>query len=43
MQQCHQAVVAQRAPELPMNMGQQAGRFQQLVRDRDAKFTATFD
>ena len=26
-----------------MDMGEQAGRFQLLIRDRDAKFTAAFD
>jgi putative transposase len=26
-----------------MNMGEQAGRFRLLIRDRDAKFTAAFD
>ena len=37
------AWVAQRARELLMNMGAQADRFQVLIRDRDAKFTAAFD
>jgi putative transposase len=35
--------VAQRARELLMEMGAHAGRFQILIRDRDAKFTAAFD
>jgi transposase InsO family protein len=35
--------VAQQARELLMDMGRQAGRFQLLIRDRDAKFTAAFD
>jgi hypothetical protein len=37
------AWVAQQARELLMEMGEQAGRFQLLIRDRDAKFTAAFD
>ena len=37
------AWVAQQARELLMDMGAQAGRFQLLIRDRDAKFTAAFD
>ena len=35
--------VAQQARGLLMEMGEQAGRFRLLVRDRDAKFTAAFD
>jgi transposase InsO family protein len=37
------AWVAQQARELLMDMGTHAGRFQVLIRDRDAKFTAGFD
>jgi putative transposase len=37
------AWVAQQARELLMEMGEQADRFQILIRDRDAKFTAAFD
>jgi transposase InsO family protein len=37
------AWVAQQARELQMGMGAHAGRFQLLIRDRDAKFTAAFD
>jgi len=37
------AWVAQQARELLMSMGEQAGRFDLLIRDRDAKFTAAFD
>jgi putative transposase len=36
------AWVAQKARDLLMNMGEQAGRFHLLIRDRDAKFTAAF-
>jgi transposase InsO family protein len=35
--------VAQQARGLLMEMGEPAGRFQLLIRDRDAKFTAAFD
>jgi putative transposase len=35
--------VAQRARELLMDMDAHVGRFQLLIRDRDAKFTAAFD
>jgi hypothetical protein len=35
--------VAQQARGLLMDMGEQAGRFHLLIRDRDAKFTAVFD
>ena len=35
--------VAQQARGLLMDMGEQAGRFHLLIRDRDAKFTAAFD
>jgi hypothetical protein len=35
--------VAQQARGLLMEMGARAGRFQLLIRDRDAKFTAAFD
>jgi putative transposase len=35
--------VAQQARGLLMDMGEQADRFQVLIRDRDAKFTAAFD
>jgi hypothetical protein len=35
--------VAQQARDLLMNVGEQAGRFQLLIRDRDAKFIAAFD
>jgi len=35
--------VAQQARDLVMDMAEQAGRFQLLIRDRDAKFTAAFD
>jgi transposase InsO family protein len=35
--------VAQQARGLLMDMGEHAGRFQLLIRDRDAKFTAAFD
>jgi transposase InsO family protein len=35
--------VAQQARDLLMNMGEQAGRSQLLIRDRDAKFIAAFD
>lgn len=35
--------VAQQARGLLMDMGEQADRFQLLIRDRDAKFTAAFD
>ena len=37
------AWVAQQARDLLMEMGEHAGRFHMLIRDRDAKFTATFD
>jgi putative transposase len=37
------AWVAQQARGLLMDMGEQADRFQLLIRDRDAKFTAAFD
>jgi putative transposase len=37
------AWVAQQARDLLMDMGAHAGRFQLLIRDRDAKFTAAFD
>jgi len=35
--------VAQQARNLLMDLDEQADRFQYLIRDRDAKFTATFD
>jgi hypothetical protein len=37
------AWVTQQARELLMDMGEQAGRFHMLIRDRDTKFTAAFD
>jgi transposase InsO family protein len=37
------AWVTQQARELLMEMGEHAGRFHMLVRDRDAKFTTAFD
>ena len=37
------AWIAQQARDLLMDMGDLTGRFQLLIRDRDAKFTAAFD
>ncbi|MEV1019692.1 integrase core domain-containing protein [Streptomyces sp. NPDC050264] len=35
--------VTQQARNLPLILGEDAGRFKYLIRDRDAKFTAAFD
>jgi len=37
------AWTAQHARNLLMNLGEQAGRFRFLIRDRDSRFTAIFD